>query len=38
VQRDGGSVVRAAAEVTAGEELTVRFAEDVLPVTAHPHC
>jgi exodeoxyribonuclease VII large subunit len=36
VQRDGGSVVRAAAEVTAGEKLTVRFADDMLSVTAHP--
>jgi exodeoxyribonuclease VII large subunit len=34
VQRDGGSVVRAAAAVGPGEELTIRFAEDQLPVTA----
>jgi exodeoxyribonuclease VII large subunit len=36
VQRSGGCVVRAAAEVTTGERLTVRFAESVLPVTAGP--
>jgi exodeoxyribonuclease VII large subunit len=34
VQRPGGGVVRSAAEVTAGERLTVRFADDQLPVTA----
>jgi exodeoxyribonuclease VII large subunit len=34
VQRAGGEVVRAAAEVATGEVLTVRFADDVLPVTA----
>src|SRR5579875_402130 len=33
---DGG-VVRAAAEVTGGEELTVRFANDQLAVTAGEH-
>jgi exodeoxyribonuclease VII large subunit len=34
VQRPGGAVVRAAAGVTAGERLTVRFADDQLTVTA----
>jgi exodeoxyribonuclease VII large subunit len=34
VQRADGGVVRAAAEVTAGERLTVRFAADRLTVTA----
>jgi exodeoxyribonuclease VII large subunit len=34
VQHDGGAVVRAAAEVSAGERLTVRFAADRLTVTA----
>jgi exodeoxyribonuclease VII large subunit len=34
VQRDDASVVRSAAEVEAGEPLTVRFADDQLPVTA----
>jgi exodeoxyribonuclease VII large subunit len=36
VQRHDGAVVRRAAEVTAGERLTVRFSGDVLPVTAEP--
>jgi exodeoxyribonuclease VII large subunit len=34
VQRRDGGVVRRAAEVAAGERLTVRFADDQLPVTA----
>ncbi len=34
VQRPGGGVVRRAAGVAAGERLTVRFAEDLLAVTA----
>jgi exodeoxyribonuclease VII large subunit len=34
VQRPGGGVVRSAAEVSGGERLTVRFAEDQLAVTA----
>jgi exodeoxyribonuclease VII large subunit len=34
VQSRGGRVVRRAADVTAGERLTVRFAEDQLTVTA----
>ncbi|TDQ54800.1 exodeoxyribonuclease VII large subunit [Actinorugispora endophytica] len=34
VQRGDGAVVRSAAEVAAGEELRVRFAEDGLTVTA----
>jgi exodeoxyribonuclease VII large subunit len=34
VQRPGGGVVRSAAEVGAGERLTVRFADDQLSVTA----
>ena len=34
VQRPGGGVVRGAAEVGAGERLTVRFADDQLSVTA----
>ncbi|HVT67083.1 MAG TPA: exodeoxyribonuclease VII large subunit [Trebonia sp.] len=34
VQQPGGAVVRAAAEVSAGDRLTVRFADDELSVTA----
>jgi exodeoxyribonuclease VII large subunit len=34
VQRPGGGVVRSAGEVGAGEQLTVRFANDQLSVTA----
>jgi exodeoxyribonuclease VII large subunit len=34
VQRHDGAVVRSAAEVCAGERLTVRFAGDQLTVTA----
>jgi ribosomal 50S subunit-recycling heat shock protein len=34
VQRPDSSVVRAAAEVQAGQRLTLRFAEDQLQVTA----
>jgi exodeoxyribonuclease VII large subunit len=34
VQRTDSTVVRSAAEVTPGEPLTVRFADDQLPVTA----
>jgi exodeoxyribonuclease VII large subunit len=36
VQHADASVVRSAAEVTAGETLNVRFAEDHLTVTAEP--
>jgi exodeoxyribonuclease VII large subunit len=36
VQHADASVVRSAAEVTAGESLNVRFAEDHLTVTAEP--
>jgi len=35
VQRDDASVVRSAAEVRAGDPLTVRFADDQLAVTAN---
>jgi exodeoxyribonuclease VII large subunit len=35
VQRDDASVVRSAAEVQAGDPLTVRFADDQLAVTAN---
>jgi exodeoxyribonuclease VII large subunit len=35
VQHADDSVVRSAAEVTQGESLTVRFADDQLPVTAN---
>ena len=34
VQRPGGGVVRSAGEVSTGERLTVRFADDQLSVTA----
>ncbi len=34
VQRENGAVVRAAAEVSAGELLALRFADDQLPVIA----
>jgi exodeoxyribonuclease VII large subunit len=34
VQDGEGSVVRSASEVTAGEDLTLRFAEDHLTVRA----
>jgi len=34
VQRRGGGVVRSAADVSAGERLNVRFADDQLSVTA----
>ncbi|MBO0788913.1 MAG: exodeoxyribonuclease VII large subunit [Actinobacteria bacterium] len=37
VLRDPATVVRSAAEVAAGEELTIRFTEDQLSVTAHDH-
>jgi exodeoxyribonuclease VII large subunit len=36
VQRADSAVVRAASEVSPGEQLTVRFAEDQLAVTASP--
>lgn len=35
-QRDGGAVLRSAADVAPGEHLVLRFAEDQLPVTAEP--
>jgi hypothetical protein len=34
VQRSDASVVQSASEVTDGELLTLRFADDQLPVTA----
>ncbi|MBO0774558.1 MAG: exodeoxyribonuclease VII large subunit [Actinobacteria bacterium] len=37
VLRDPATVVRSAAEVAAGEELTIRFTEDQLSVMAHDH-
>ena len=37
VQHDGDGVVRAAAEVADGEELTIRFEADQLTVTADRH-
>lgn len=37
VQHDGDGVVRAAAEVTDGEELTIRFEADQLSATARGH-
>ena len=36
VQKEDGSVVRAASEVSEADELTVRFAEDQLAVRAEP--
>jgi exodeoxyribonuclease VII large subunit len=35
VQRGDGTVVRAAAEVSDGEEVSIRFAADQLTATAH---
>jgi exodeoxyribonuclease VII large subunit len=35
VQREDGAVVRAGAEVSSGEKLALRFADDQLSVTAN---